>query len=199
MLLDRFIFRSHFYPNEKLIYAVHKHWFVIYKSGFKIAFFGMLLPVIFFSLFSTKFALVIFGAWFLIGFIRFLYEVADFYFDVLLITDRGIVDLDWRGIFDKSSTRVDFETVIGAAHEKKGFFANILNFGDFTIQKDSLGDVISLPFAANPFEAEQQTLLTREKYLQKKGLEDEKILKSILSGMVKGHLQRKREGLADLL
>lgn len=203
MLLDRFIFRNHFHADEKLEYVVHQHWFAAYKPICKIGFFGLVIPVLLWLLFPTVTAFYIFSAWFILGFIRFLYEVADWYFDVLLITDHGIVDLDWRGIFDKSSSRVDFETVVGVSYEKVGFWSNILNFGPIEVEKEGHGDEhIALPNAANPQECERQILKAREKYLHERGMEDEKVLKDILAGMVKSHVRRereKKESLADMI
>lgn len=199
MLFDRFIFGHHLHEKEKLIFTIHKHWFMVYREGLKVAFFGLLVPCILFTIFPTTPALIIFGIWFLLGFGRFLYELADWYFDVLLITNQGVIDLDWRGIFDKSLARVDFETIVGANYEKIGVFANLLNFGNLTIEKEGHGEeILTLPGANKPAEAEQEVLLAREKYLHERGLEDEKVLRTILSGMVKRHLRRKRE-LGDLI
>ena len=203
MLLDRFIFRNHFHPEERLEYVVHQHWFAAYKPICKIGFFGLVVPAILWYIFPTKVALFIFGIWFIAGFIRFLYEVADWYFDVLLITNRGIIDLDWRGVFDKSSSRVDYETVVGVTYEKKGFWSNILNFGYIEVEKEGHGDErIELPNAANPQKCEREIIRAREKYLRERGMEDEKVLKEILTGMVKSHVRNKREKketLADII
>lgn len=201
MLLDRFIFRKYFHDKEKLCYVIHKHWFTAYREGCKIAFFGVVTPVVFFLLFPTQTALVIFGIWLSLGLGRFFYEVADWYFDVLLVTNRGVIDLDWRGIFEKSLTRVEFETVIGVSYEQAGLYANLLNFGDLEVEREGHSkEVIGLPMAANPAEAERQVLLAREECLHARSLEDEKILREILSGMVKHHLRGKREKqLSDLI
>ena len=153
MILDRILFRSHLQPNEKLVYVVHSHWFAAYKPVVKVSFFGMLIPALFFAMFPTLLALYIFGSWFVLGFLRFLYEVMDWYFDVLLVTNHGVIDLDWNGVFDKSSSRVDYETIAGVAWEKSGVLANVFNFGNLTLDKNSQGDLeISLSCAANPLE-----------------------------------------------
>ncbi|MBU1089357.1 hypothetical protein KKF38_00990 [Patescibacteria group bacterium] len=201
MILDRIIFASHLQEGEKLVYVVHSHWFAAYKPVCKVGFFGMLVPALFFAMFPTQISLWIFGAWFGLGFLRFIREVMDWYFDVLLVTNQGVIDLDWRGIFDKSSSRIDFDTLVGTAFEKRGFWSNLLNFGTFTIQNYG-GDNLKLPVAARPQRAENEIIETKEKYTRNRGLEDEKILKEILSGMVKRHVNGKREkgeGLADII
>lgn len=203
MILDRLIFRNHLQPGEKLAYAVHQHWFSMYKAGFKIAFFGMLIPAVLFLLFPTPAALWIFGAWLIIGFLRFIYEIIDWYLDALLVTDQGIIDLDWRGFFDKSFSRVEYEKIVGISYEKVGFWSSIFNFGVLVISRDGQSqDQISLPQASNPQRAEREIMFTREKYMQARSMEDEKVLKNILTGMVKRQVRNEREGqnkLADML
>lgn len=203
MILDRILFGSHLQDGEELVYVVHSHWFAAYKPVCKVGFFGMIVPVLLFAMFPTTPALIAFGSWFVLGFIRFLYEVVDWYFDVLLITDKGIVDLDWRGIFDKSSARVDYQTVVGVNYDKVGFWSTMLNFGRLEVEKEGHGDEhIALPIAAKPQQAEQEILGARERSLHQQGLEDQKVLREILSGMVKSHVRggrEKGEKLADII
>jgi len=201
MILDSFIFRSHLHEEEKLVYVVHQHWCAAYKSMVKVSLFGIAAPIVFWLMFPTTAALFIFGGWFLLGFAYFFYEVADWYLDVLLITNQGIIDLDWRGIFDKSSTRIDYDTVLGVTFEKVGFFSNIFNYGKLLVEKEGYGkEEVSLPMATSPQKAEGKIIAAREKYTRDRGLEDEKVLKDILAGMVKNHVRHKRENnLADII
>lgn len=203
MLLDRFIFRSHLSTDEKLVYVVHQHWFAVYKPICKTSFFGLVVPAVLWLMFPGDIAFWIFGVWFVIGFASFLYEVVNWYFDVLLITTCGVIDLSWRGIFDKSSTRINFEAIIGTSYDKIGFWSNIFNFGMIVVEKEGYGEnKLSLPWAVNPQLAEREILETREKCLHQKGLEDERVLRDILSGMVKEHVRGEREKktkLADMI
>ncbi len=201
MILDRIIFASHLQEDEKLAYVVHSHWFAARKPLFKVSFFGLLVPAIFFAMFPTQIALWIFGAWFIFGVVRFFYELADWYFDVLLITNIGVIDLDWRGIFDKTAQRIDYDNVVGTSFEKIGFYSSIFNFGDFTINTFGEG-TFELKMAANPQRAENALIEAKESYTRDRGLEDEKVLKELLSGMVKRHVADKREkgeSLADII
>ncbi|MFH0776190.1 MAG: hypothetical protein V1936_01095, partial [Patescibacteria group bacterium] len=184
MILDRILFGSHLQEGERLLYVVHAHWFTAYRPVCKVSFFGMLIPVLFYAMFPIVPALWIFGFWFAIGALRFFREVADWYFDVFLVTDQGVIDLDWNGIFDKSSTRIGFDDISGTGFEKKGFLANLLNFGDFSVKSDANTEMV-LPQAAAPQRAEKEIMDAKEKYSQARGLEDEKVLREILTGMVK--------------
>ena len=201
MILDRIFFGSHLQDDEKLIFVIHSHWFASYRPIFKVAFFGLAVPAIFFALLPVELSAWIFGIWFVLGIFRFFHEIADWYFDVFLITNLGVIDLDWRGIFDKSSTRIAFDDLVGISYEKSGFWASIFNFGDLLIQTDGTTE-INLKNAATPMRAEREILDAREKYSRDRGMEDEKVLKEILAGMVKRHVRGEKEktsGLADLI
>lgn len=200
MLLDRFIFRPHLHAGEKLLYVVHSHWAVIYKPVVQIAFFGLLFPVVLWAMFPP--GLWFFAAWFGLAFLRFLYEVMNWYFDVLLVTSHGIVDLDWRGFFDKSSNRIDYENLVGVAYDKSGFWPTVLNYGPLVVEREGHAEEqFGLPHAADPKEAERQILLAREKSLEGRSLEDGRMLKQILSEMVGEHVRKERDKsrLTDLM
>jgi hypothetical protein len=201
VILDKILFHGHLHPHEKLLYVVHSHWFAIYKPVVKISFFGMAIPALFFFMFPTQVSLYVFGAWFVVGFFRFLYQVIDWYFDVLLVTNHGVVALKWNGFFDKSSSRVDFEAISGVEYEKHGILSSIFDFGHLVLGAEGESE-LSLQKAASPKEAEEQIMHAREKFFTEAGLKNEKVLKEILSGMVKHHVREESEkhhGLADLL
>lgn len=201
MIFDRILFASHLQDDEKLVYVVHSHWFAAYKAICKVSFFGLLVPALFFSMFPTQISMWIFGTWFALGVLRLIRDLMDWYFDALLVTNFGVIDLDWRGLFDKSSQRIDFETLAGVAFEKKGFFSSVFNFGTFVIQSYS-GENLSLPLAINPQGAEREVMEAKEKYTHERGLEDERVLKEILSGMVQRHVRGSKaagKSLADII
>ncbi len=201
MIFDRILFASHLQDDEKLVYVVHSHWFAAYRTLFKAAFFGLAIPAIFYAMFPIVAAAWVFGIWAAFGLLRFFREVADWYFDAFLITNLGVVDLDWNGVFDKSSTRIAFDDLVGTSYDKKGVWQSIFNFGNLAIQVDGTGE-IKLENACAPQRAEKAVLDAKEQYARERGLEDEKALKTILSGMVKRHVRGEKEkthGLADLI
>jgi len=200
VILDRLLFNGHLHHGERLLYAVHQHWWAVYTAATKAAFFGILLPILFYLVFPP--AQLIFLAWVVLGFLVFLYRIVDWYFDVILITSMGIIGLDWRGIFDKSSHRADFETVAGVIYEKTGFWSTMLNFGPLFVDKEGAEEErIWLSHAADPLEAERQVLLAKEAYSHEHALESEDALKEILSNLVADHVRREKEKkhISDLL
>lgn len=196
VLVDRVLFHSHLHPGERLLYVVHQHWWVVGGQMAKIGFFGWLLPIVFFLMFPT--GLWIFVAWLIFGVLSFLYTTINWYFDTVLVTDMGLIDLDWRGIFDKTSHRISFEEMEGVEYAKTGFWATVLNFGHLTIMAE--GHHLGLPYTADPQAAEHAILHAKEYAEKEQGMESEEALREILSEIVANHMRaKKEERLSDLL
>jgi len=58
----------------------------------------------------------------------------DFYFDVTIVTDRRIVDIDQIGLVKRTYTETNLKDVKETHVEQRGFFANIFDYGTVFIQ-----------------------------------------------------------------
>lgn len=208
ILLDRLLFRGYLSDEEKLIFAVHQHWFALYRPVAKIGFFGLVLPILFWLMLPPAF--YIFAVWFVVAFMRFLYEVIDWYFDVLLVTSDGIIDIDWRGVFSKSSHRIEYESITGVHYEKEGLWGTLFDFGPLhiTIEGHESHGHVGLEIAASPLTAEHRILHAKEKYEHHHAMEGEHAIRDILAEMIDerirlknggGHDEHGGHGLADML
>jgi membrane protein YdbS with pleckstrin-like domain len=56
------------------------------------------------------------------------------YFNVLLITDRRIVDIDFFGLLHKSVAETPLNNVQDVTHDVGGFWRVVFNFGDVYVQ-----------------------------------------------------------------
>ncbi len=196
VILDRVLFHSHLHPGERLSYVVHQHWWTVGRPLAKVGFFGWLLPIIFIFMFPA--GLWLFGVWLLFGFFSFIYTVINWYFDAVLVTNLGLIDLDWRGFFDKTTKRIDFESIESAECIQTGFWATVLNFGDLVISTEV--HHLGLPYTADPQGAEHAILHAKEHAEKEHSLESEEVLREVLSEIVANHIRSKKEGgLADLL
>ncbi|EKD63565.1 MAG: hypothetical protein ACD_51C00253G0001, partial [uncultured bacterium] len=128
-------FRSYLNKGEKIHFIAHVHPFTIYKVFFKIIVFGILLPLGF-NLIMPPFYFIWYG-WGTIGILVFLYEILNWYMDAWMVTNQGVIDLQWNSFFDKSATKIEYEMIEGVTYQIKGFWGTILNFGDIVIERSS--------------------------------------------------------------
>jgi len=131
-------------PDEKVILFIRKHWFLFFVV-FLIIFGIILLPAIVvvvlirFSpqLFTgsivniivilSSIYLLFLCAAFLIGFI-------NLYFDVMILTNKRIIDINQKGLFNRVIDELDLLHVEDVASRVRGMIGTFLDFGIVEIQ-----------------------------------------------------------------
>jgi len=184
MIVDRLIFAKHFEKGEKVLTSVHKHWIDILKSTLEIGFFGFVIPWGFYFMgFNTIF--FFWGAviWSFLAYMRYLYVLLDWYSDVWLITDMGLLIIDWRGFFSNSATRVGFDDIEGVSYVIDGFWPTVLRYGTLTLNVMS-GNNLTLPHAANPKRAELNIMKFQLQIMNQREMTDASRLKQLLAQIV---------------
>jgi len=68
----------------------------------------------------------------------FLVSVLDFYYDLLIVTDQRLVDIDQQQLFYRKFSQLNLENVEDVNAVLQGFFQMTLNFG--TIQVQTAGE-----------------------------------------------------------
>ncbi len=172
--------------DEKIIYVAHRHWFIYFKASFKAYILGIAAPLLFYYLFPGLYFVSL--AWGAIGFLAVLYHLIDWYFDAWILTNTGIIDIEKNGIFDKSSTRIEYHMIEGISYNINGFWPIILNFGQIIIDKIGMNTQVILEDAANPKKLERRILKAQEKYVSERSVRDHSALKDMLSEMIAYHV-----------
>jgi uncharacterized membrane protein YdbT with pleckstrin-like domain len=131
--------------NEKILKVLHRHWFDIAQQflivflmiavlGTSLRFLPLILsfnansqewyPFLLFmeSTFSLFVWLYIFFVW------------IDYYFDIWIITDKRIVNVEQKGLFVRAVSELKFEKIQDVTTEVKGIIPTVLNYGDVYIQ-----------------------------------------------------------------
>lgn len=139
--------RYHFqgqHENEEVLRIIHRHWFnisvhyaasvlvtlVILSSFIAIpAIFPDLLSVVHPSLFYFVFNTFVLFMW-IYAFLVWI----DYYFDVWIITNERIVNIEQKGLFARQVSELKFSRVQDVTSVVDGFFPTILNFGDVYVQ-----------------------------------------------------------------
>jgi hypothetical protein len=131
-------------PDEQILLIVRRHWFDILQQFFLIFFmlFFLLgsilyLPLLFpnlnsqpletlFSFLENSFAMLI---W-IIGFFIWI----DYYFDVWIITDKRVVNIEQKALFSRVVSELEHIRIQDITTEVSGLIPTFLNFGDVYIQ-----------------------------------------------------------------
>jgi hypothetical protein len=132
-------------PEEQIISVLHRHWFDI-ASHFVVL--GGMILFILISLGLSPFIFQTLGVttvssallWFLISsFLLFLWLYIffvwiDYYFDVWVITNERIINIEQKSLFTRVISEVTLTRVQDVTAKIEGFFPTLLDFGDILVQ-----------------------------------------------------------------
>ena len=125
-------------PDEEVFVYARRYW---------IAF----LPILLFTLLVTVLGLVMIfflanggvdrnivvltgSAFLLLMLLLLLIEFFDFYFDLHIVTDRRVIDIDQKRLFNRQIAKLLLEDVQDVETSVKGILPTLFNYGDVTIQ-----------------------------------------------------------------
>lgn len=168
--------RFHFqgqHENEEILLVIHRHWFniavhfgvvvllsVLLLGG--ISFLPALFPEAATSGSQAFFAFVqntlLLFLW-LFGFLIWI----DYYFDVWVVTNERIVNIEQKGLFTRQISELRFSRVQDVMSSVDGLVPTILNFGDVTVQTAAEEERFVFRQVADPFKVKDRIMaLSRE-------------------------------------
>ena len=138
-------------PGETIILEMRKHWFIFLGPLF-IFIFAVFAPWILYMLLQSSFAEKItesftfieenlfiikfffYPAWVLVFWVSLFVQWTNYYLDVWYITDKRIIDIDQKSLFNREISNLRFDRIQDVSLEVKGFIGTLLGFGDIRIQ-----------------------------------------------------------------
>lgn len=131
-------------PGEMILLVLHRHWFdilsqmlIILAMIILLGLSSYFLPILFpnleleagnniFFFFELSFTMFIWIVMFLIW--------IDYYFDVWIVTNKRIVNIEQRGLFIRDVSELELENIQDITTEVKGIIPTLLNYGDVFVQ-----------------------------------------------------------------
>lgn len=188
--MSSYFFSKFLDDDERVLHVAHRHILVFaYDSG-KTFFFGLVIPALMYWAFPNLF--LAWGIWGAVGLFGIFYHFIDWYFDVWLLTNVGVIDIDRNGFFDITSTRIEYHMMEGVSYTIRGFWRTIFNFGDVTIDKLGAQTSVALEDSVHPKRLESRILEYQDKYVTSRSIRDHQALKNMLSEMIAYHVQNKK-------
>ncbi len=115
----------------------------------------------------------------------------DYYLDAWIITNKGVIDLEWHGWFHRTSVRVLFSDIQGLEYEVKGILGTLMGYGEIRLEKISTGGTLSMPYVKCPRKVEAVVLQCMENYMHNKNLKDATTVQTILAEFVASTMQKR--------
>lgn len=166
--------------GEQVIYLGHR-FALIHWPWMALSFILIVGPFFFlFPLFNLGWiGVVIFFCLIAFGIVFALRQLVKWYYTVFVVTPERIIDMDQKGLFDRTVSPVPFQNIQGVAFRMKGLFQTIFKYGTVIIETTQ-GDVkIEVRKVRHPHVLEQLIdelrLRAQEQQEQPGQQEDEKI------------------------
>ena len=130
------------YPNEKILLVVHRHWIVFFLK-LCLAGFLILAPIAISAfLFNTgaisgetmlyvRFLAITYVM--ILSLITFLFWM-DFYFDIWIITNERVIDVEQHGLFRRETSEFGIDKIQDITVEVPNMVATFLKYGNLRIQ-----------------------------------------------------------------
>lgn len=177
--------------DEEIVAVCHRHPFVVLKDLIKLLVIGVVLPIGLYLLFPEFW--MFFVIWLVINLFRIARKYLIWYHDALLVTNVSLIDVYWHSMFNRSSTRLEYQMIEGVTQDIKGFIKTIFNYGNISVQVMSGGEAMSLKDAMNPRKVERLILDNQEKYSSEQSMKDSETLKALLISMLRQQQADKKE------
>ncbi len=152
-------------PNEEIITFVRKHWFVMFSEGVILMFMAILPPILiliantYLKLNITTeaffFALSLYGMWLMFIWILFFLAWTDHYLDAWIVTNKKIINIDQRGIFNRKMTTMQLDKIQDTSIKVEGILATFLDIGDLVVQTAGQNVKIIFKSASQPYQKKE--------------------------------------------
>ena len=147
----------HLDPDEHVILEVRKHWIVFAGHAVALLFAAFLpfLILVAFRLFILNYYISAFGhapilpanssavflffytLWLLVLWISFFIDWTKYYLDVWYVTEKRIIAIQQRRIFDREISNLRFDKIQDVTIDIQGFIPTFLDFGNVKVQTAS--------------------------------------------------------------
>ena len=137
--------------DEHVILEVRKHWIVfighaiaLFISAF-LPFFALVAIKIFLPISmefeipgnSSALGLFLYTLWLLFLWVAFFVNWTKYYLDVWYVTEKRIIAIDQRHIFNRGVSNLRFDKIQDVTIEVRGFIPTLLKFGNVKVQTAS--------------------------------------------------------------
>lgn len=158
--LSSTLIRPHFFnfsergKDETIYVVLRSHWFVN-VSWILIALSMLILPLFiqFIPLqlpISLGFSLTLLLFWYLVSFVFILEKFIAWYFDIFIITNYRVIDVDIRNIIDRSFKEAQIKKIQNLKYKISGVSQTLFNYGTIVVETAGENPDIIFEKIANP-------------------------------------------------
>lgn len=166
-------------PEERAFLFIRRHWII--ELWLLVRFIFLLtMPFLIFAALHTwipdwvsgarnSVALIIISIWMLFVGLKYYINWLDNFFDIVILSDRRIVDINQRNLFNRETTEASLAQIQDVKADVRGIFGTLMRYGDITIETAAEHSNFYLYTIAHPTTVASQILKIRYDYLGQRG------------------------------
>ena len=186
MSLQNKLFGKYLEEGEELIHVLHHHVISTLKPVFLNIFIYIGVPsLLWYAIPNLQ---ILWIALILLGIGKTLSILIAWYYNALLITDVNLIDLEWKGVFNREATRIEYRQVESFSFTVNGILNTFFNIGNIEIMKLN-GNVVEIKGVFNPQKNAQLLTKLQDEILSQEIKNDHEALKSLLTNMIQSHIK----------
>jgi len=166
--------------NEKILLEVRRHWFILFSKTLFLVFL-LVLPIgiiIAFNMLGisnlvtiagdgTFVSIILTSVWLLFIWITFFVIWTDYYLDILIITDKRVIDIEQQGLFSRNIAVSGLEHIEDVTTEVCGLIATLLGFGNIRLQTAAESREFKAIGIPNPSDVRRRIMKAHENAMKK--------------------------------
>lgn len=165
-------------PGETIVALYRRHWFLFFLIVFRAALAAAAVIAVPFAVLAFAPAVYHASAPFLylgavlaleIIWVFFFLGVTDYYLDTWIMTDRRVLLVELKGLFDRTVSSVDYGNIQDIASRMTGLIPTLLNFGNVVIQSAGTFGEHTLSQVPRPNAVKEQIFKIQREFLVKRG------------------------------
>lgn len=143
--------------DEEVKLFLHKHWIIEFRYYFLFFLSFMFLPLVIFFWeqisYMYRIPLLLFVV-FVIHFsvIRVFLAWLDYYLDVMIITNKRVIEIDQSGMFHRKTNDISLLKIQNISGERNGIMGEWLNYGSVDIKTSGEMQDLGLKYVPEPLE-----------------------------------------------
>jgi hypothetical protein len=167
--------------GEQILLVVHRHWFDILSQFFIILMMLLLLfgtltfasPILatFNGNVSTGLFLFVENIFLIFIWLFFFIIWIDYYFDVWIVTNERIVNIEQKGLFSRGISELELENIQDITVEVLGIIPTFLNYGNLYVQTAAEKERFIFKHVPDPY-AIKDLIMNLQKTYEKKEAHD---------------------------
>lgn len=200
------------YRTDESVYIFARPYFLAFLPWFAIGFLLLVIGIFFVFVgasifpevntdpFAHNIFVLITSAYFLLLVPFLTVAFIDFYYDIHIVTDQRVIDIDQNALFARDVSTLSLDMVQDATARNKGVLSNIFNFGDVVIQTSGTQQFFEFHNVLHPTEIATivHDLADQAKQRLERGDTDRLLPRGAVKGVINGELVESTGEMVDM-